>query len=64
MPLKIGGSKKTLVENFKTEKAHGKPEDQAWAIAFETRRRAGKKKGKKRKGVRFPGTSSDDHDYR
>ena len=48
MPLKIGTSKKTLVENFKTERAHGRDEDQAWAISYETQRRAGrKKKGKK-----------------
>ena len=46
MPLKIGTSKETLVDNFKTEKSHGKKEDQAWAIAFETRRRAKKKKKK------------------
>jgi hypothetical protein len=53
MPLKIGKSKGTIVENFKTEKAAGKPEDQAWAIAYSTARRAGghfpkKKKKKKR----------------
>jgi hypothetical protein len=47
MPLKIGKSKKTIIENFKTEKAHGKPEDQAWAIAYETARRSGRKKKKK-----------------
>ena len=44
MPLKIGTSKKTLVENFKTERAHGRDEDQAWAISFETQRRAKRKK--------------------
>lgn len=53
MPLKIGKSKGTIVENFKTEKAAGKPEDQSWAIAFNQARKAGgsfprKKKGKKK----------------
>ena len=54
--LKIGTSKKTLVENFKTEKAHGRDEDQAWAISFETQRRA--KKGKRKKKAK----KWDDHD--
>ncbi len=58
MPLKIGTSKKTLVENFKTEKAHGRDEDQAWAISFETQRRA-KRRGKKRKRK---ARKWDDHD--
>lgn len=50
MPLKIGSSKKTLLENFKTEKAHGKPEDQSWAIAFSQQRKAsGGRKGRKKK---------------
>lgn len=53
MPLKIGTSKKTIAENFATEKAHGKDEDQAWAIAYETARRSGghypRKKRKKRR---------------
>jgi len=48
VPLKVGKSKKTLVENFKTERAHGKPEDQSWAIAFS---QAGKSRKKKRKKV-------------
>ena len=56
MPLKIDKSKETLVENFKTERAHGRDEDQAWAISYETQRRA--KRGKKRKRRKY-----DDHDY-
>lgn len=49
MPLKIGKSKETIVENYKTEKAHGKPEEQAWAIAYSTARRAGGHFPRKRK---------------
>lgn len=50
MPLKIGTSKKTLVENYKREKGVGKEDAQAWAIAFSTQRRARSgKKGKRRK---------------
>jgi hypothetical protein len=41
VPLKIGKSRATIVENYKTEKAHGKDENQSWAIAYETARRAG-----------------------
>ncbi len=58
MPLKVGTSKKTLVENFKTEKAHGRDEDQAWAISFETQRRA---KRKKRKGGNYKRHWSQTH---
>ncbi len=34
MPLKPGSSNKTIRQNMKTEIAAGKPEDQAWAIAY------------------------------
>jgi len=49
MPLKIGTSKKTLGENFAKEKAAGKSEDQAWAIAYETQRRSRRKKKRRKK---------------
>lgn len=47
MPLKPGKSKKVISENIKTEQEHGKPHDQAVAIAM---RKAGKSwhKGKHR----------------
>lgn len=41
MPLKSGSSKKVVGENIKTEIAHGKPREQAIAIAM---RKAGKAK--------------------
>lgn len=45
MPLKSGTSKKVVIQNIKTEMAHGKPQKQAVAIAMH---KAGKdrKKGK------------------
>lgn len=53
MPLKIGKSKKTIGENIKTEKEHGRPYDQAVAISLETARKSGadipRKKSKKRR---------------
>ena len=58
MPLKIDTSKKTLVENFKTEKAHGRDEDQAWATSFETQRRAKRRRKKRKRKAR----KWDDHD--
>jgi len=42
MPLKPGKSKKVISENIRTEIAHGKPKDQAVAIALN------KAKGKKK----------------
>jgi hypothetical protein len=44
MPLKKGKSKKVISENIATEIRHGKPKDQAAAIAM---RSAGKSKKKK-----------------
>ena len=39
MPLIQSSSKPALVENAKREMRSGKPRDQAWAIAYETKRR-------------------------
>jgi hypothetical protein len=44
MPLEKSASKGAVSRNIKTEKAAGKPQKQAVAIALETQRRA--KKGK------------------
>lgn len=46
MPLRKGKSKETVSHNIKVEKAAGKPQKQAVAIALETARRSGKKKKK------------------
>jgi len=45
MPLKSGSSKKVIQQNIRTEIKHGKPADQASAIAYD-------KAGKSRKGGR------------
>ena len=50
MPLIKGGSKKAIGKNIETEKAAGKPQKQAVAIALNVARKAGAKipkKGKK-----------------
>lgn len=41
MPLKAGSSKKIISQNIATEIRHGKPKDQAGAIAYS---KAGKSK--------------------
>jgi hypothetical protein len=46
MPLKKSTSKKAFTENVKKEIAAGKPPKQAVAIAYETKREAGKKSNK------------------
>lgn len=43
MPLKRGTSRETISANIKTEMAHGKPHDQAVAIAMDVARRSGAK---------------------
>ena len=45
MPLKAGRSARVMWENAKIEMAAGKPEKQAWAIAYSE---AGKDKKKKK----------------
>ena len=46
MPLKKSTSKKAFSENVKAEMDAGKPQKQAVAIAYATKRRAAGKKGK------------------
>jgi len=41
MPLQSGSSRETISENIRTEKAAGKPQDQAVAIALSEARRTG-----------------------
>ena len=50
MPLKRGGSRKTVSANIETEMAAGKPQKQAVAIALNTARKSGGKYPKPRKG--------------
>ena len=47
MPLDKGKSRKAISKNIRTERAAGKPQKQAVAIALNTARN-GKKKAKKR----------------
>jgi len=44
MPLKKGSSRATIAQNIRTEKAAGKPQKQAVAIALHTARKSGGKK--------------------
>lgn len=46
MPLKPGSDPKTVSANIRTEKAAGKPQKQAVAIALNQARRQGKNSGK------------------
>ncbi len=46
MPLKQSTSKEALSENIRTEMHHGKPQKQAVAIAFATKRSVEDKKKK------------------
>lgn len=43
MPLKSGSSPKTISQNIRTEKAAGKPQKQAVAIALSQARKTGKR---------------------
>lgn len=51
MPLKKGKSQKVISQNIETEMAHGKPREQAIAIAMD---KAGKSKTKKAKSPKKP----------
>ena len=46
MPLIQGHSKDTLEKNYQMMRDEGKPEDQAWAIAYDVQRKAQEKEGK------------------
>jgi len=43
MPLKHSKSEKAFVQNIRTEIKHGKPRDQAVAIAYRVQKEAAKK---------------------
>lgn len=43
MPLKQSATEKAFVQNIKTEIKHGKPRDQAVAIAYRVQKEAAKK---------------------
>lgn len=49
MPLKKSASEKAFVENIKTEIKHGKPKDQAVAIAYRTQKEAARKASSKKR---------------
>jgi hypothetical protein len=44
MPLRLDKSKGSIAANIRTEIEHGKPKDQAVAIAYSVQRRKKKKK--------------------
>ena len=48
MPLKKGKSRAAISQNIRTERAAGKPQKQAVAIALDTARRSGAKIPKKK----------------
>ena len=50
MPLKKGKSQKTISKNIRTEKASGKSQDEAVAIALNTARGGKKRRKKAKKG--------------
>ncbi len=54
MPLKKGYSDKTISKNIATERAAGKPQDQAVAIAMATAERAKNKAGKPKSRMKKP----------
>jgi hypothetical protein len=47
MPLSYGTSKKSFSKNVKAEMKAGKPQKQALAIAYQVKKDAQKKRGKK-----------------
>jgi hypothetical protein len=49
MPLKQSASEKAFVQNIRTEIKHGKPRDQAVAIAYRTQKEAARKASSSKK---------------